>query len=299
MTIKRPEAAAALPVTVVSVCFNSTAVLPAMLASVPAGVEIVLVDNGSRDLDALRDLAGQAGARLIELGQNIGFGRACNRGAEGTGTEFLLFLNPDAGLEAGALEALVVGARAHPQAVAMNPAIREADGSEYFKRGSVLLPRDRWLPRGWPQATRTVPILSGAALFVRRADFEAVGGFDPAIFLYHEDDDLALRLAGRGDLMFLREAVARHSGGRSSVRSPEIAALKAWHMGRSRVYAARKHGLPRPFGAALGQAVRQLASPLVLLSVRKRAKQMAFLRGVWSMRTGTETPVGDSRQGRA
>ena len=286
MTIERPETATALPVTVVSVCYNSTGVLPAMLSSVPSGLPIVLVDNGSRDLDLLRDLAAEAGAQLIELGQNIGFGRACNRGAEGARTEFLLFLNPDAGLEPGAFEALVAGAGAHPRAVAMNPAIREADGSEYFKRGSVLLSRDRWLPRGWPAATRVVPVLSGAALFVRRADFEAVGGFDPAIFLYHEDDDLALRLAQRGDLLFLREAVARHSGGRSSARSPEIAALKAWHMGRSRVYAARKHGLPRPFATAFWQAVRQLASPVALFSVRKRAKQMAFLRGVWSMRDG-------------
>ena len=41
-------------------------------------------------------------------------------------------------------------------------------------------------------------MLSGLALLVRKRDFDAVGGFDPEIFLYCEDDDLSPRLeAGR------------------------------------------------------------------------------------------------------
>jgi GT2 family glycosyltransferase len=130
-----------------------------------------------------------------------------------------------------------------------------------------------------------LPVLSGAAFFVRRAAFEAVGGFDPAIFLYHEDDDLSLRLKAEcGRLMFIAGAQVTHQGGGSSVRSPDVAALKAWHMGRSRVYAMRRHDRPLAFVQALTSAVWQLMSPLLLLSRRKRAKQVAFLRGVWSAR---------------
>ena len=141
--------------------------------------------------------------------------------------------------------------------------------------------RREWLPRGWPSADREVPVLSGAALFVRRADFEAVGGFDPQIFLYHEDDDLSLRLsAERGPLVFVRDALVRHQGGRSSARSPAVAALKARAGHGSRVYAARKHGLPLARSRVIGSALLQLASPLTWISPRKRAKQTAFLRGV-------------------
>jgi GT2 family glycosyltransferase len=139
------------------------------------------------------------------------------------------------------------------------------------------------VPRGWPDRDSEVTVLSGAALFMRRAAFEAVGGFDVRIFLYHEDDDLSLRLRKQaGKLMFIRAAQVVHLEGRSSSRSAEIAALKAWHMGRSRVYVTRKHGRPAPFARALGSAIRQLASPWVLLSRRKRAKQLAYLRGVFS-----------------
>lgn len=270
-------------VTVIAVCYNSTAVLPAMLASVPEGVPVVLVDNASADAAMLDALAATYGTRVIRNTVNLGFGVACNAGAATATTEFLFFLNPDAALAPGALDALLAAAARHPEAVAWNPRIEEADGRPYFKRSSVLLPRAAHLPRGWPPADRRVPVLSGAALLVRRVDFAAVGGFDPAIFLYHEDDDLSLRLAtARGALMFVRDALVRHQGGRSTARSPEVAALKAWHMGRSRVYAARKHGLPLAMPRAIASALLQVISPLAWFSQRKRAKQAAFLKGVLS-----------------
>lgn len=269
-------------VTVVAVCYNSDAVLPQMLASVPSGTQVVLVDNGNGG-ETLRALAEEHGAALIENAQNKGFGVACNQGAAHATTEFILFLNPDAQLTPGSLEALVAAADRYPQASAMNPRIATPDGRPVFQRKSHLVSRADWMPRGWPDEDCEVPVLSGAALFVRRAAFEAVGGFDPRIFLYHEDDDLARRLKDQcGPLYFIRDACAEHIGGGSSVRSPQIAALKAWHMGRSRVYVQRKHGRPFPRATSLGAALLQLCSPAVLLSRRKRAKQVAFLKGVLS-----------------
>ena len=269
--------------TIISVCYNSTAVIPAMLASVPEGVDVVLVDNASSDAAELAALAASHSARLIRSEENRGFGVGCNLGAAAATTEFLLFLNPDAQLLDGAIAALETAMDCYPKASAMNPRITEADGSAYFKRRSVLLPRKDHMPRGWPDADREVSILSGAAMFIRRRDFEAVGGFDPKIFLYHEDDDLSLRLkAERGPLMFIRDAAVRHIGGSSTARNPASAAFTAWHMGRSRVYAGRKHGQPVGYlSAAL-----QLVSPAMILSARYRAKKWAFFRGMISALKG-------------
>ncbi len=272
-------------VIIVSVCFNSSGVLPAMLASAPPGVPVVLVDNASADAAAIEKIAAAHGAQLIRNTRNRGFGAACNQGAAAADSEFILFLNPDATLAPGAVEALVGAAARYPKAVAMNPRIEDGRSRPRFKHYSVLLPFAARLPRGWPPADCEVPVLTGSALFVRRADFEAVGGFDPAIFLFHEDDDLSLRLKDeRGPLMFIRDALVRHQGGRSSARSPEVAALKAWHMGQSRVYAARKHGRPLAFSRALASALAQAASPFAWFSRRKRAKQLAFLKGVMKYR---------------
>jgi N-acetylglucosaminyl-diphospho-decaprenol L-rhamnosyltransferase len=279
------ETPAHLRVTVVSVCYNSMAVLPAMLASVPLGGPVVIVDNSPDADPALATLCDAHGVRLVRNEENLGFGVACNIGATWAATEFLLFLNPDATLALGALDQLVAAMDQYPKASAMNPRIAETDGRPYFKRRSVLLPRRDWLPRGWPGADREVPVLSGAALFVRRTAFEAVGGFDPQIFLYHEDDDLSIRLRRDcGTLMFVHGALATHQGGSSSSRSPEVAAFKGWHMGRSRVYAMRKHGMSAAMPRAILSSVLQLASPVAMLSRRRRAKQWALLRGSLSRR---------------
>lgn len=273
--------------TIVSVCYNSMAVLPLMLASVPQGVPVVLVDNASDDRMALVALAQASGARLVESDVNLGFGVGCNRGAALATTEFILFLNPDARLDAGALGALELAMDRYSHASAVNPRLTDGAGRPYFKRRSVLLPRSRWLAKGWPAQDCAVPVLSGAALMVRRATFEKVGGFDPKIFLYHEDDDLSLRLARDcGPLMFIRTASVHHMEGRSTVRSPQSAALKARHMGWSRVYAARKHGQPFALTRALLGAMARVLSPATIFSRRRRAKHLAFLRGVLSAARG-------------
>lgn len=255
-----------------------------MLASVPTEASVILIDNASDDVGATRRIAAQYGSVLIELPENIGFGSACNLGARHAQAGLLLFLNPDCSLLPDTIARLVEAADTYPNAVAFNPAIQSVSGKDQFKRGSALLPRDKWLSRGAPSDDCLVPVLSGAALMVRRAAFREVDGFDPAIFLYHEDDDLSLRLTKLGDLMFVRGAVVRHKGGASSPRTPILAALKGWHMGRSRVYAARKHGLAFPFTWPLAQALVQASAPASIFSSRKRAKHIAFLRGVLSMR---------------
>ncbi len=266
-----------------TVAYNSLDVLPQMLATIPDGATVVIVVNASGDPDAVANIGGQNGARVICNPQNLGFGVACNIGATQAQTEFLLFLNPDAQLLDGALDALVAAADNFTAASAFNPAITDKRGRSCLKRRSVLLPASDKLPPAIPTCSREVPVLSGAALFVRRAAFEQVGGFDPHLFMYHEDDDLSLRLkAAFGPLYFVRDARVRHHGGLSSPRTPETAAFKAYHMGRSRIYAARKHNIPGAQRNALFSALIQLATPFTLFSARKRAKQAAFLRGIHS-----------------
>lgn len=265
-------------VTVITVSFNSEAVLPSMLSSIPAGVPIVIVDNASKDQGSLRQLVEHHSARLVALEQNLGFGVACNAGATVATTEFLLFLNPDAILRPGAIDALMDAARRHPEASAFNPRITHEDGSLHFKRRSNLLPRREWLSRNGLSQEGVLPVLVGSAIFVSKQNFDQVGGFDPNIFLYYEDDDLSLRLRQKlGPLFYVPQAEVMHAGGVSSARSVEVARIKGHHLGRSRVYASVKHGVRWGRTKALVDAMLGAISPLVLLSARKRAKEWARL----------------------
>ncbi|MEM9426605.1 MAG: glycosyltransferase family 2 protein [Pseudomonadota bacterium] len=268
-------------ITVVTVVYNSMAVLPEMVASLAKDMPLVIVDNSPEADPALEALAMARDARLLRNDVNLGFGAGCNRGAAAADTPFLLFLNPDAKVEEGCFEALLKAAASYPHAVAFNPRTLDGRGCVSFKRRSNLLPDQRRLSGAPPETDTQVPVLSGAAIFVAKEMFDRVGGFDEDIFLYYEDDDLSLRLAEHGPLMHIPHAVVRHDDGHSTERSPETAYFKAYHLARSRVFAQVKHGVPRPKASVILRALSQLASPLVL-NRRKRAKYMGYLAGAFS-----------------
>lgn len=281
-------------VTVISVCYHSDMVIGDMIASVPTVTPIILVDNGCTN--KFDQLPQDRTVSIIKMVENQGFGRGCNAGAQLAKTSLLMFLNPDARLSDGALQALVDAANQYPSASAFNPRIVNSDGSAYFKRRSYLLPRRAWMKRGWPPKDCEVPVLSGAALMVSKRYFHAAQGFDKEIFLYHEDDDLSLRLREFGTLVYVQKSEVIHAGGHSSGRSANVAYLKALHMAQSRVYTGRKYGRPFPALTTFFRAVLLLGSPVNLVSSRRRAKALGMmvgsammLRSSWQKKTMSKT----------
>ncbi len=267
-------------ILIVTVAYNSTGVMGEMLASLPQGARVVIVDNASSDSEALAVLAARYGASILTNPENRGFGAACNAGAAYADSTYLFFLNPDAQLTDGCLDHLLTALQNHPEAAAASPRVLDGRGRPAFRRRSRLLPKSAHWSGPPPQADAEMPLLNGAAMFIPRAHFEAVSGFDEAIFLYHEDDDLSLRLARRfGPLRHVHSAVVRHAEGSSTARTPATASFKAWHMAQSAVYAMRKHDRPLARARVILGAAVQLLSPLTLLSARKRAKNIAFLKG--------------------
>lgn len=180
---------------VVIVAHDSERELPRTLEAVGAQLrpedELVIVDNASA-----AEPPTIPSARLLRTGANLGFAGGAVEGARATTAPLLLFLNPDAVPQPGCLDAL-----------------REAPGEWAAWQALVLLPHGagvntsgntaHWSGLGWASSSaggrREVGFASGAALVVRRADWDATGGFDPAYFMYGEDLDLCLRLrlAGR------------------------------------------------------------------------------------------------------
>ena len=199
--------------------------------------EFVIVDNGSPPAEAERLRAlGMTEARVVlQQGHgNIGFARGANLGAETARGEYIVFLNPDANLQAGCIESLVeaFGDRAAP--IVVGARVLNVDGSEQRggRRGEVtpvttLLSFSHltWRVPGLkgfeihrehePVPTEPVPMptISGACFALRRDDFELLGGFDEGYFLHVEDIDLCWRArqAG-GDVLFQPKAEVIHLG---------------------------------------------------------------------------------------
>jgi GT2 family glycosyltransferase len=113
---------------------------------------------------------------------NVGFGRGHNANAARGGAPFLLVLNQDCILEPGVLGPLLE--------------LAAADDARVAAWELRQIPYEH--PKAYDPVTLDAPWVSGAATLFRRSAFDAVGGFDPAIFMYGEDVDLSWRLRARG-----------------------------------------------------------------------------------------------------
>ncbi|PWK76313.1 glycosyltransferase family 2 protein [Aminobacter sp. AP02] len=266
-----------IDVDLVVVTHNSGRVMGAFMRSVPDCVNVIVADNASSD-DSVA-LASASGATVVEIGNNIGYGGACNVGAAAGTATFLLFVNPDLRIKAGAVEALVSAANAYPNA-AFNPQFFSG-ARRRFKRWSRLLPQSESWRGAPPQGDCIIPVLHGACIFIRREHFEQIGGFDREIFLFHEDDDLSLRLRQAGiELQLAAKAVVDHAEGNSSARSIESGRIKGEAMGRSLVYVMNKHKRPLDLPAERYRTRLRLLMPHVLFNKARRAKLQGFMRGL-------------------
>ncbi len=261
----------------VVVTHNSAMVLDALLRSVPAWVNIIVVDNASSDGSLA--IAEAAGARAIQIGRNVGYGSACNIGARAGSGALLLIVNPDLRFEPGAIEALVAAAVAYPNA-AFNPRFYSGSRRRFRKRSRLLSVSESWQGAP-PEKDCVIPVLHGACILIRRQHFEQVGGFDSEIFLFHEDDDISLRLRQAGvELRLAAGAVVDHAEGRSSLRTLESGRIKGEAMGRSLVYVMGKHKLPLDVQAERHRTWLKLLQPQVLFSSARRSKLLGFIRGL-------------------
>ncbi|MFL1462868.1 glycosyltransferase family 2 protein [Roseococcus sp. DSY-14] len=184
------------------------------------GIELIYVlDDPPRRAECEQmALAAEArfglGFRLVLLEENLGFAPACNEGARRARAPFLCLLNSDVfplpGEGMAALSALPARLEADEGLGAVGPLLLYEDGT--VQHEGMRFEAVRGLPP-WPfpihprkahpappgAALLEAPAITGACLALRRAEWEALGGFDEGFVIGDfEDSDLCLRLRARG-----------------------------------------------------------------------------------------------------
>jgi GT2 family glycosyltransferase len=248
---------------VVIVNFNSgfyllDAVKTAQNASVVQ--RLIVVDNASTDqsLETLADHRNDS-VSIIRNDANLGFGAACNIGIRAGNADYILLLNPDCQVQAGAIERLVSVLQSTPNAGMAGPLLLNPNGTEQaggrriiptpgraFSRGLGLLHLRRFFPRllsdfaqheePLPKNPIEVEAISGACMLVSRAAVNDVGLFDERYFLHCEDLDWCVRFHQSGySIIFVPDARVVHEKGVSSDSRP-FATEYYKHRGMVRFY---------------------------------------------------------------
>lgn len=191
-------------------------------------VEICVADNDSTD--ASREVLNEEfpQVRIIKLDRNYGFAEGYNRALAQVEAEYVVLLNSDVEVTPHWLEPLKTYMDAHTDVVACQPKVLSERNKEYFEyAGAAGGYMDRY---GYPfcrgrifavvekdegQYNRVQSVLwaTGAALFIRLADYREAGGLDAQFFAHMEEIDLCWRLRSRGKkIVCIPQSVVYHVG---------------------------------------------------------------------------------------
>lgn len=287
-------------IDIVIVNWNSGEQLRQCLASIEAAdrgnftlLRVCVVDNGSQD-NSLNGIGQyELPIQIIRNGQNRGFAAACNQGARGSQTDYILFLNPDVRLFKDSLT-IPIAFMEKPESKkkvgivgiqllddtgnVASTCARFPTPGRFFAN---MLGLDRLFPRRFPslfmvewdhRESREVDHVIGAFFLVRRSLFEVLGGFDERFFVYWEDLDFSLRAKRAGWCSFyLAEAQAYHKGGGIS---EQIKAARLFYSLRSRILYGYKHfSWWAATGLAVGTLFLEPFTRLVWATVRGSLKE--------------------------
>ena len=249
-----------------------------------AGVETVVVDNGSSDGTVAFVRERYAHIRLVEA-ENRGLGAGWNIGIRETAAPYVLLLNADAWMTEGSLERLVDFAEARPRAAVVGPRLLNTDdtlqrsvrgfptvwrlATEYlFLR--KLAPRSSALNAFYAggfdhDEVRSVEVVMGACMLLRRDAVDQVGECDEDYFLFSEETDWCYRFRNAGwDVVFFPGAECIHVRGAS-------------HSGR--LYRENLRGHLLFLWKHRGPNVAERARRLLLVSLRLRGLVFRGERG--------------------
>jgi len=271
--------------SIVVVLHDSAGPLPALLASLgrlPSPPQLIVVDTASSDDGPA--LARAAGAEVVALGENPGFGAANNVGVVRAEHPVTVLLNPDCELLDGSLARLAAAAAAGPDRLWV-PRLLQADGA--LQRSAHPLPgtpgtlipalvHPPALPRALRERAepfraerpRTVGWAIAACLAAPTAVLRRLGPFDARQFLFYEDMDLCLRARSARIPTVLDPSVrVRHLGGH---------ATRAAYGGEPHELLARRRR--EVVGANRGRGARALDDLGQLLTFATRAAVRAAVR---------------------
>ena len=292
-----------MDVSVIIVNYNTGHLLPEVVGALRAGqnadqLQIIVVDNASRDMSRqiLRDQL--ADCEVIENSVNVGFGRANNQALASARGRYVLLLNTDAFIAGDTLRKTVAYMDFEPQCGVLGVKLVGREGAlqpscRYFPSPwSVFLSRtglSRFFPgtrlvdnMDWDHASvRECDWVPGCYYLVRKEVIDRVGLFDPRFFLYYEEVDHCRAVKAAGwKVMYYPDTTVVHIGGESAKsESPLTGAgrqISALQIESELLYFRKHHGL-MGLGAAL-----VLEHVATALQAAKALIKHADLRAAWA-----------------
>lgn len=246
-------------VSLITVNYNQPEATCALLDSVRAqdyrNVEVIVVDNGSREDPAALFAAQYPEVRFLRSPENLGFAGGNNLALPLATGDFFFFINNDAELTEGCIERLLALFDIVPDLGIVSPLICYFPSTLHPPPSTIIqyagmtpispfTGRNRMIGNGEAdrgQFAEPYPVAyaHGAAMLVPRRVLEDVGPMSEDFFLYYEELDWSARIREAGYAVWLEpRARVFH---KESLTVRRMGPLKTFYLNRNRVLFMRRH----------------------------------------------------------
>lgn len=292
-----------LDISVILVSYNTIEMTKTALNRLTASehnlnLEVIVIDNDSKDGSANILRNEYPDISLIENKKNVGFGRANNQALPLINARYVLLLNTDAFVEPDSVELTVKYMDAHPQCGIL--------GVKLLGRDGVLQPSCRYFPTPWNiflNRTGLKKIFKGAKLMddmswdhssvkecdwvpgcyflIRKEVIDQVGLFDPRYFLYYEEIDLCYAAKQSGwQVTYFPDTTVVHIGGESAKSDGKITSsgrqIESMQIESELLYFRKNFGL---FAVVVNSLLISIADALQVVKdiIKLKPLQMKFV----------------------
>lgn len=245
-------------------------------------MQIIIVDNGSKEIFTLPEKAKKESLTLIRSEENTGFSGGFNIGikeALGKGVDYVLIVNNDTLMQRDMVLELLEVLNSKPEIGVTAPKIYFSKGHEFHKDrykkedlGKVF-----WFAGGYTDwnnvqsihrgvdevdhgqydTVEKIAFASGCCMMFKREVLEKVGFFDDRYFLYYEDADLNERINRAGyDVYYVPTAVLTHVNAASSGGAGNV--LQDYFITRNKMLFGMTYAPLRTKAALIRESIRLL-----------------------------------------
>jgi len=241
--------------SIISVNFNQPQVTIDFLKSVKlntddVGIELILVDNGSREDHGADFVREYPGLIYIRSEENLGFAGGNNLGIKVATGDYLLLLNNDTEITANLIPVLSAELERNPEIGMISPLLLFYDSPDViqyagFTKMNYLTCRNSGIGsmeinKGqYDNHSRETAYCHGAAMMCRKADLETVGLMDDLFFLYYEELDWCEKFIRAGKkIWFTGRTRVYH---KESMSVGKDSSIKTYFMTRNRMLFIRRN----------------------------------------------------------
>jgi GT2 family glycosyltransferase len=197
--------------------YYSTTLVNKLISSLPVSHDYeykIVIINNSPDDDSIAQLKTES-VLVFDAEENLGFGRACNKGLKFVYAEHpqavVWIINPDAYLLENSLQKVTHFFELYPEVSILGTAIYTFAREVWFAGGSFT-------PKTGAIFTKDLFInsdadyiicdwISGCSMIINLRKFQDCPQFDSAYFLYYEDFDFCKRYAEQGHLIAVTKQI--------------------------------------------------------------------------------------------